>query len=283
MALLARVLKSMERIAPQSLAEQAWDNVGLLVEAPYPRTRTSSGTPQRVFLTIDFTSAVVDEALNDPSVGVIIAYHPPIFRGLKRLQLKDTKQRMVLQCAAKGVSVYSPHTSCDSCEDGVNDWLLKGFGDAGSSSVYVPAENPPTGHEKSGKGRIFTFDKPQPVQQVIEHIKRHLGLKNVRAAIHPTHASNDRLISTVGVWAGSGSEMMQHKADLFLTGELGHHDVLEALEQKSTVVLCEHSNTERGYLKDTLKVKLEEQLSKDGGEAVQVIVSTTDKDPLEVV
>lgn len=31
MALLARVLKSMERIAPQSLADHAWDNVGLLV------------------------------------------------------------------------------------------------------------------------------------------------------------------------------------------------------------------------------------------------------------
>ncbi|KAF9357135.1 hypothetical protein BGX26_004206 [Mortierella sp. AD094] len=283
MALLARVLKSMERIAPQSLAEHAWDNVGLLVEAPYPRSRVAAATPQRVFLTIDFTSAVVDEALNDPSVGVIIAYHPPIFRGLKRLQLKDTKQRMVLQCAAKGVSVYSPHTSCDSCEDGVNDWLLKGFGDAGTSSVYVPAESPPAGHEKSGKGRIFTFYKPQPVQQVIDQIKSHLGMKHVRAAIHPSHASNDRLISTVGVWAGSGSEMMNHKADLFLTGELGHHDVLEALEQNSTVVLCEHSNTERGYLSDTLKPKLEELLAKDGGEGVEVIVSQTDKDPLVVV
>ena len=31
MALLARVMKSMERIAPQSLADHAWDNVGLLV------------------------------------------------------------------------------------------------------------------------------------------------------------------------------------------------------------------------------------------------------------
>ncbi|KAI7827096.1 GTP cyclohydrolase 1 type 2/Nif3 [Gamsiella multidivaricata] len=283
MALLARVLKSMERIAPQSLAEQAWDNVGLLVEAPYPRTRTASTTPQRVFLTIDFTSAVVDEALSDPSVGVIIAYHPPIFRGLKRLQLKDTKQRMVLQCAAKGVSVYSPHTSCDSCEDGVNDWLLKGFGDAGSTSVYVPAENPPAGHEKAGKGRYITFDKPQPVQQVIEQIKAHLGMKHVRAAIHPTHANNERLISTVGVWAGSGSEMMSHKADVYLTGELGHHDVLEALEQNSTVVLCEHSNTERGYLSAVLKPKLEELLSQDGGEGVEVIVSRTDKDPLVVV
>lgn len=106
---------------------------------------------------------------------------------------------------------------------------------------------------------------------------------SVRAAIHPTHANNERLISTVGVWAGSGSEMMNHKADLFLTGELGHHFVLEALEQNSTVVLCEHSNTERGYLSAVLKPKLEELLAKDGGETVEVIVSTTDKDPLEVV
>ncbi|KAF9434591.1 hypothetical protein BGZ76_007762 [Entomortierella beljakovae] len=283
MALLARVKNSMERIAPQVFAEHAWDNVGLLVEAPYPRTRVAPTTPQRVFLTIDFTTAVVDEALNDPSVGVVIAYHPPIFRGLKRLQLKDTKQRMVLQCAAKGVSVFSPHTSCDSCEDGVNDWLLKGFGNAGTIKPFVPFENPPAGHENAGKGRIFTFHEPQPVNQVIDKIKAHLGMKHVRAAIHPTHASNERLISTVGVWAGSGSEMVNHKADLFLTGELGHHDVLEALEQNSTVVLCEHSNTERGYLRDSLKPKLEELFAKDGGEKVEVIVSTTDKDPLVVV
>ncbi|KAF9581045.1 hypothetical protein BGW38_002074 [Lunasporangiospora selenospora] len=283
MALLARVLKSMERIAPQSLADHAWDNVGLLVEAPYPRAKVAAATHQRVFLTIDFTSAVVDEALNDPSVGVIIAYHPPIFRGLKRLLLKDTKQRMVLQCAAKGVSVFSPHTSCDSCEDGVNDWLLKGFGDAGTIRPYVPTENPPDGHEKSGKGRIFTFHEPKPVQQVIDQIKRHLGMQHVRAAIHPSHLRGERLISTVGAWAGSGSEMVNHKADLYLTGELGHHDVLEALEQNSTVILCEHSNTERGYLTDVLKPKLEGMLSADGGEPVEVIVSQTDKDPLVIV
>jgi putative NIF3 family GTP cyclohydrolase 1 type 2 len=77
--------------------------------------------------------------------------------------------------------------------------------------------------------------------------------------------------------------MMDHKADLFLTGELGHHFVLEALEQDSTVVLCEHSNTERGYLSAVLKPKLEALLSTDGDEAVEVIVSTTDKDPLVVV
>jgi putative NIF3 family GTP cyclohydrolase 1 type 2 len=71
-------------------------------------------------------------------------------------------------------------------------------------------------------------------------------------------ASNEKLISTVGVWAGSGSELANHPADLYLTGELGHYyDVLEELEQNRTVILCEHSNTERGYLSAVLKPKLE--------------------------
>ncbi|KAG0227048.1 NGG1 interacting factor [Actinomortierella wolfii] len=280
MALLPRLLKHMERIAPQSLAQTSWDNVGLLVEAPFPRVRSTPNTPQKVFLTIDFTTAVVEEALSDPDVGAIVVYHPPIFRALKKLQLKDSKSRMVLQCAAKGVSVYSPHTSCDCCEDGVNDWLVQGFGKEGTIKTFEPVQNPPEGHPNAGMGRVFTFNEPKPVQQVIEQIKKHLGMTHVRAAIHPSHQSGQQLISTVGVWAGSGSGILAHEADLYLTGEMGHHEVLEALEQKRTVVLCEHSNTERGYLKASLKPKLEQLFAQDGGEAVEVVVSKTDKDPL---
>ena len=33
------------------------------------------------------------------------------------------------------------------------------------------------------------------------------------------------------------------KADVYLTGEMGHHDVLSATENGTCVVLCEHTNT----------------------------------------
>ena len=57
MAFFSRVIRAMEKISPISLAEHSWDNVGKLIEPPYPRQLTS-----RVFLTIDLTPSVLEEA-----------------------------------------------------------------------------------------------------------------------------------------------------------------------------------------------------------------------------
>lgn len=67
-------------------------------------------------------------------------------------------------------------------------------------------------------------------------------------------------------------------ADLYITGEMSHHDVLHAVYNNSNVILCEHSNTERGYL-TVLKSKLQECLNSD----IQIVISEVDTDPLKVV
>lgn len=90
----------------------------------------------------------------------------------------------------------------------------------------------------------------------------------------------DSLISTVAVCAGSGSSVLKGvKADLYLTGEMQHHDVLDAVHSGTHVILCDHSNTERGYLKmfaDKLAVEL-------CGGNVQVVLSQADRDPLQII
>lgn len=70
------------------------------------------------------------------------------------------------------------------------------------------------------------------------------------------------------------------KSSLFalLAGEMSHHDVLDAAAKGINVVLCEHSNTERGFLSDLqgmLGVHLENRIN--------IILSETDRDPLCVV
>ncbi|CAG8456814.1 10857_t:CDS:2 [Scutellospora calospora] len=268
--LLSRVIRALEKIAPLSLAESSWDNVGLLVEPPYPRPDSS-----RVFLTIDLTSSVLEEALVDPKVGVIIAYHPPIFRSFKRLNSNDIKQAIIMKCVAKGIGVFSPHTAVDSSVGGVNDWLSKALG-AGTSRPITPAVNPPIGQEAAGSGRLFTLSQPVPLSTVIERVKQYLKLQHVRVATAERHSSiANELISTVGICAGSGSSVLSSAtADLYFTGEMSHHDVLAALS--------EHSNTERGYLSEVLKPHIEKLLQNDGEtEAVDVVVSKMDKDPLE--
>jgi putative NIF3 family GTP cyclohydrolase 1 type 2 len=87
-------------------------------------------------------------------------------------------------------------------------------------------------------------------------------------------------VCTVAVCAGSGSSVLKGvKADLYLTGEMQHHDVLDAVHRGTHVVLCDHSNTERGFLK-----VFAEKLAADlcGGN-VEVVMSQVDRDPLQVI
>ena len=69
------------------------------------------------------------------------------------------------------------------------------------------------------------------------------------------------------------------KADLLLTGEMSHHEVLDVIHKGSSVILCEHTNTERGFLKPWCE-QLKELF---GAQNVNVVISENDKDPLRVV
>lgn len=60
------------------------------------------------------------------------------------------------------------------------------------------------------------------------------------------------------------------------TGEMSHHEVLEAAHNNVNVILCNHSNSERGFLahfKHTLAQLLNEP-------EIQIHISQADADPL---
>lgn len=117
---LKDVLQVMEQLAPLSLAEP-WDNVGLLVEPSKCRPIKT------ILLTNDLTVAVMEEA-EAMSCDLIVSYHPPVFRPMKRLVQKDWKQLLAVRAIESGIAIFSPHTSWDSVKGGVNDWLVGGLG-----------------------------------------------------------------------------------------------------------------------------------------------------------
>lgn len=274
-----RVVEAMRRIAPLELAETAWDNVGILVENPRPLAGSKT-----VLLTIDLTDAVLQEAV-DQHASVIVAYHPPIFRPLKSLRLDDGKAAIVLKAVVNGISIYSPHTALDAAQQGVNDWLIDGLttGIAGTKAPIKPTPST-TGSAQTGMGRVFRFDdsaKGITVDELVLRTKKHLGLPQVRLAA----VSQDHVIRSIGVCAGSGASLLAGlKVDAFVTGELGHHEALAANALGTSVVLGEHTNTERGYLRLHLQGTLQEMLQADQAFAdAKVIVSQIDRDPLVIV
>ncbi|KAJ1988694.1 hypothetical protein H4R33_002331 [Dimargaris cristalligena] len=282
MALFQATIAALERRFPLSLASSTWDNVGIMLESVFERPQAD-----RVLLTIDLTPAVLHEAVADPRVGAIVAYHPPIFRGLKRLTRADPKQNILLTCAAKGISVYSPHTAWDNNAIGNADWLATCLGVELTQSMTIDrTESALVGQEEAGTGRLVTLEIPQKLSTLVANIKHNLGLDHVRAARaskHWTNGQDDEPISSVAICAGSGgSVLVKAKADLFLTGEMSHHEVLAAVEQNTSVILCEHSNTERRYLGQIIEPYLREEFAKSGL-PFDVKCSQADRDPLEYV
>ena len=144
--------------------------------------------------------------------------------------------------------------------------------------VYPLAPRP--SHE-SGQGRELELDRPVALATLVRRIKRHLKLPRVRVAAALSHRRRGR-DRTIALCAGAGGSVVSSShADLFLTGEMRHHDILDANARGTSVVLCDHTNTERGYL-PILRRMLMNQLGA-AGKQVKIDVSKADAEPLSIV
>ncbi|KAL5494621.1 hypothetical protein ACEPAI_82 [Sanghuangporus weigelae] len=284
------VCRTMERIAPLRLAE-SWDNVCryssrkkpiLTVNGVCLEESPSISSSKKILLTIDLTPTVAREAIDSQS-SLVIAYHPTIFRPLSSLTLSNPLQRSLLQLAQAGISVYSPHTALDSVYGGINDWLAEAFVEPnhdmswyGMNLKCLKEKNDSEG----GSGRLLTLPLPGlSIVEIVERVKRHLGITQVQ--VTRPYENPDRRISTVAICAGSGGSMFEGiDTDLYFTGEMQHHEVLAARAKNRFVLLCGHTNTERGYLKVLRQKLVAEQKEESDLVGLEVEISKMDEHPL---
>ncbi|XP_050344802.1 NIF3-like protein 1 isoform X2 [Nymphalis io] len=259
------IISVLEKFAPKKLSE-SWDNTGLLVEPYTPRNI------KKILLTNDLTEDVALEAEQN-NCELVISYHPPIFAPLKTVVQSSWKERIVSLLLEHRISLYSPHTSWDSVKGGVNDWLASAF-PFDESVPIIPGEDLDT-----GAGRLLRISNDFDLSKAIEEVKSLTGLKHVRLAIGKGRALSDN-VNNVALCAGSGSSVLKKvaKADLFVTGEMLHHDILDATQRGISVILTNHSDSERGFL-----CGFSSHLQNELNNKVLVLVSEYDKDPLSTV
>lgn len=158
---LKALLSSLNDFASLSFAE-SWDNVGLLVEPSPPHTVST------LFLTNDLTEEVMEEALQKKA-DLILSYHPPIFRPMKRITWKSWKERLVIRALENRVGIYSPHTAYDAAPQGVNHWLAKGLGVCTSRPIH-PSKAPDYPTEGTHKVE-FSVTNDEDLDKVISAVK----------------------------------------------------------------------------------------------------------------
>lgn len=264
---LSDVMVVLEEMAPLRYAE-AWDNVGLLVGDPEAEI-------EKVLVTVDYTEAVAEEA-RASGVGLVVAYHPPLFAAVKRVP----HEALWADAVRRGIALYSPHTALDVAREGTNDFLADACGvDPGGRRplrAYVSRSSKAALAEPAGigLGRVGPIAAAKR-EDVVLRVKRALGLGYVLVA-----GPVDRLAETVAVAAGAGGELLGDaiaaSADVFVTGEIRHHDALAAARKGVTVVATLHSNSERAAVR-SFASRLGPRLA-----PVDVRVSVADVDPFTV-
>ena len=111
MTTVSALIAHLEYLVPRSMQE-SYDNSGLLIGK-------MDAEVSGVLVCLDCIESVVDEAI-EKGYNLIVAHHPLIFKGLKRITGSGYVERTVEKCIKNDIAVYAIHTNLDNYHAGVN-------------------------------------------------------------------------------------------------------------------------------------------------------------------
>jgi dinuclear metal center YbgI/SA1388 family protein len=113
------IISELEEFAPLSYQEE-YDNAGLIIGNPDQECKA-------VLLSIDVTENIIEEAIKK-GVNLIIAHHPLIFSGLKKITGRNYIERSVIKAIKNDIAIYAAHTNIDNVLTGVNNKIGEKLG-----------------------------------------------------------------------------------------------------------------------------------------------------------
>lgn len=272
------IAEVVERVAPKAWAE-TWDNVGILIG-------DGAAKVQRILLALDPSPEVVQEAI-DYGAELIVGHHPLLFRPLKNLRTDNRQAEIPLRLIQHGIAYYAAHTNLDQSRFS-SSWTL---GEAlGLQTMDIM--DPIGGEELTGNARGYGVIGLLPEAESLERVWGRLAARlspSVSSSLHEgsLFASSHDLSSVrfagdrskpirkVAIANGSGGSFipkaLARGADLMLTGDVDHHQVLDALQGGMAVCDMGHFLSEAPMLKTLADYFKEEKALRD----VEIMVSRT--------
>ncbi|WP_299247767.1 Nif3-like dinuclear metal center hexameric protein [uncultured Cytophaga sp.] len=116
---IVEIISFLENFAPLSYQE-SYDNCGLLVGN---KTEPCTG----ILVCLDVIEDIIDEAISK-NCNLIVAHHPVIFSGLKKLTGANYVERIIIKAIQHNIAIYAIHTNLDNLEHGVSGMLAQKLG-----------------------------------------------------------------------------------------------------------------------------------------------------------
>ena len=235
------IMKALEELSPAKYAED-WDNVGLIVGRKDKEVR-------KIYIAVDPTDEVIQSAV-EVQADMIITHHPLIFKAIKKVNNDDFVARRVLRLARHDMSYYAMHTNFDVM--GMADEAADEIGLKRRSVLSVTYEDEIA---KEGFGRVGRLPSVMTLKECADHVKRCFHLKYVRV-----YGDLNAELETAAICPGSGRSMIgdaiKADADVYITGDIEHHEGLDAVAQGLMIIDAGHYGIEKifiDYIKQYLK------------------------------
>lgn len=125
---IREITNALENWAPRSLQED-YDNAGLICGDP-------ANEVNKAIICLDVTEEVIEEAI-ESGAQLVIAHHPIVFRGLKKINGGNYVERVIIKAIKNDIAVYAAHTNLDNIHTGVNRIIGEKMG-VNNMQVLVP-------------------------------------------------------------------------------------------------------------------------------------------------
>lgn len=230
------LLAVMEDLAPKALA-MSFDNVGLLVN-------NEKENVNKVMLALDCTVATAKEAAQWDA-DMLITHHPQMLDGIKSISPYDPDTAGLYVLIRHDIAHFAAHTNLDAAQGGVNDCLASILELKDVSKM-----------EYDLLGRLGNLQNEMSLFELAKQIE---GLLKTRVRIC---GEPDKLVRRVGLIGGAGGgevyNAFRSGAEVLLTGEIKHHQALQAQQLGMCVIQAGHYETEHIVL-EPLRKRLQER------------------------
>ena len=227
---LKEIYELIDRFAPFELSDMYGkltgfqDNSGIIIGSDSDITN--------VVFSLDLTDKTIEYA-QWVKAGLIVTHHPAIFTGIKSID------GVLLKAANAGIGVISCHINFDVAEKGVDYFLAKGVANPEDKEIEI-LEPLLSG---TGYGRRY------PVNLSLEELAAHVE-EEFKTKVH-VYGDRTAYVKKAASFCGAGldSKALSYPADVYISADVRHHVLVEAIQKGKRVIAMTHFASENYGLK----------------------------------
>lgn len=229
------VINVIEKAYPVNYAVPG-DNVGLLAGRDDKEVKN-------IYVAVDATDEVIEDAVR-AGADLLVTHHPLIYGSMRQVNNQDFIGRRLIRLIQEDISYYAIHTNYD---------VLRMAALAGERMrMRDPRVLEATGIHEQGLGRIGELEETVSLRRCAAYVKEAFSLETVKV-----FGSPDREVKRAAICPGSGKSVigaaLEKNADVLITGDIGHHEGIDAVAQGLSIIDGGHYGIEHIFIEDMKK------------------------------